>query len=233
MVDSNIVIIMLGNKMKQIIILILALPIWLFPNKFMGFESSSSITQHDSSTLKFPFVICAMANKPKLIKDGNPFVFIEFVSEDSVLGYMAGYPYKGSMGYAEHSLFNLKKISTNMYESEYIHMSHFEKYPIKVFYTNGSWFFKVDPFKPLKLNIATSIELNDTIRKHVYVESLIELRYYEKGMMAAVLNKYRYKTNPYLNKIYNLPFEELRSKVNAMSLRELHLLFGIDTTGLD
>jgi hypothetical protein len=219
--------------MKQIIILILALPIWLLPNKFMGFEYSSSITQHDSSTLKFPFVLCAMANKPKLIKDGNPFVFIEFVSEDSVLGYMAGYPYKGSIGYAEQSLFNLKKISTNMYESEYIHMSHFEKDPIKVFYTNGSWFFKVDPFKPLKLNIATSIELNDTIRKHVYVESLIERRYYEKGMMAEVLNKYRYKTNPYLNKIYNLPFEELRSKVNAMSLRELHLLFGIDTTGLD
>ncbi|MDP3930211.1 MAG: hypothetical protein Q8R57_14415 [Bacteroidota bacterium] len=220
--------------MKQILILILAIPMWLFSYMFKGSEHSSRITQQDSSAFKFPFVLCAMANKPKLIKDGNPFVFIEFVSEDSVFGYMGSYPYKGSIGYAEQWLFNLRKVASNKYESEWVHSSNHDKYPLKLFNSNSSWYFKKDSFKPLKLENISNCGCNDTTRKHVYVESLMKLKYYENGITGERIGGlYRYKTNPYLNKIYNLPFEELRSKVNAMSLRELHLLFGIDTTGLD
>jgi hypothetical protein len=219
--------------MKQIIVFIMILPIWLFSNKFIGSGSRIISLQEDSSILRYPIVLCAKANKPKLIKDGNPFVFIEFVNEDSAFGYMGSYPYKGSMGYAHQWLFNLGKVSHNNYESEWVHMSNHHKYSIKVFATNGSWYFKEDGFNPLKLDNIYNCGCSDTIRKYIYVESLMNLKYYEKGIMGGKLGRYRYETNPYENEIYKLPFEVLRMKVNAMSLRELHLLFGKDTTGLD
>lgn len=161
--------------------------------------------------VQHPLLLYAKGEKPSLIKNGKPHIFIELNSKINAKAYIGFHAYKGLL-YEGCWLTDLNAVNDSVYEGIYRPNSDEKSLKVRLLLGNNESRFYIEEYGVYELILPKNLgDIND-IRNKIYATSLFRIQEYKK-LVTGIFSCYKSSKQVYANPLFKLPHENFIKEI--------------------